>query len=150
MLLCTPKYRSCTSFKGLCSAQQPAKQTHKTYLQMKMSPPQQFTHTPGEKYFRGQELASVATRSLEISSYGNISYNCLSVTRMIVSLVQRETINETPEQTLKRLHTSSCSSSVKPNLLVHIDLASSAAGRTRCLTFKDPSTLSMQEKRDWK
>ena len=46
--------------------------------------------------------------------------------------------------------TSSWVTLLKPNLFVHIDSASSAAGSTRFLTFKELSSLSMQENKDWK
>jgi len=48
------------------------------------------------------------------------------------------------------LQTSSGCSFVNPNLPVHIDSASSAAGRTNLFTFNDPSKPSIQENRDWK
>lgn len=38
----------------------------------------------------------------------------------------------------------------KPNLSVHIDSASSAAGRTTLFTFKNASSFSMHENNNWK
>ena len=39
---------------------------------------------------------------------------------------------------------------VNPNLLVYIDSASFADGRTRCLAFNELSRVSMQENKAWK
>lgn len=52
--------------------------------------------------------------------------------------------------TFENARTSSWVNLLKPNLFVHIDSASSAAGSTRFLTFKEPRSLSMQENKDWK
>lgn len=49
-----------------------------------------------------------------------------------------------------QIYTSSSVILVKPNLSVHMDLASSAAGSTICFTFRNPSSLSMQANRHWK
>ena len=48
------------------------------------------------------------------------------------------------------MYTSSGGNLLKPNLLIHNDSASSAAGRTRFFTFKNPKNLSMHAYKDWK
>lgn len=59
-----------------------------------------------------------------------------------------QTPHETPNE--KVVRTFSLPSLENPNLVVHSDLASLAAGRTKFFTFKHPNILSMQENRDRK